>query len=104
VTVVAIASYRPREGQEEPFLQLLQQQIAVLRAEGLITGKPEYRMLAQDGAIIEVFEWVSFEAKQRARETDAVMLGWDRYFELADVVPLAALEEAGKPFAAFETI
>jgi quinol monooxygenase YgiN len=62
--IIAIASYLPKKGKEKKFLRLLKNHIPTLRAEGLISDKDAYRMQAENGTIIEVFEWKSSKAKK----------------------------------------
>jgi hypothetical protein len=66
--LIAIASYRPQKGMEKKFLRLLKNHIPILRAEGLISDRDIYCMKAENGTIIEVFEWKSSKAKKKAHE------------------------------------
>ena len=102
--IVAIATYRPKPGKEHDFLRLLQTHIPTLRAQNLICEAPAYTMRSTNGTILEVFEWVSDEAKGKAHESPAVMNCWNQFFPLADIVSLESLEEAKAPFASFERI
>jgi quinol monooxygenase YgiN len=104
MSMIAIASYKPKPGSEDAFLELLKQHIPTLRAEGLVTDGPTYAMRANDGTIIEVLEWRSAKAKQQAHKNDAVMQVWNQFFELADITSLDTLQEVSQPFAAFEAL
>lgn len=59
-------------------------------------------MKAKDGTVVEVFEWVSAEAVQKAHEHPDVMAMWGRYEEACTYVPLTELEETRQLFASFE--
>jgi quinol monooxygenase YgiN len=102
--LVAIACYRPKPGQEEALLAVLREHLSVLRAEGLVTDQAPYLMRAQDGAILEVFEWISEEAKDRAHRSETVGRLWQKFFDSAEFPPLAEIEEARRSFASFVSI
>jgi hypothetical protein len=102
--IVAIASDRPKAGQEVAFQELLKKHIPTLRAQGLLTDAPAYASRSANGTILEVFEWKSQEAKDKAHENKAVMDCWNQFFGLAEIVALNSLEEAKAPFASFERI
>jgi hypothetical protein len=61
-------------------------------------------MRAQDGTIVEVSEWFSWEASERAHENAAVMSRWNRFFDLADMACLDTLQETAEPFAACSAV
>lgn len=100
--IVAIAGYRPKKGKERKFLQLLKSHIPTLRAEGLISDKDAYRMQAENGTIIEVFEWKSSKSKRQAHKNENVMKIWNQFFDLADLVGIGTLKEAKEAFASFK--
>jgi quinol monooxygenase YgiN len=104
MSMIAIASYKPKRGKEAAFPELLRQHIPTQRAEGLVSDRPTYLMHARDGTIIEVFEWLSSGAKQQAHQSDAVMHLWKQFSDLADITSLDTVTESHQPFAAFETL
>lgn len=85
-------------------MDLLESHIPTLRKEGLVSDKETFSMQSENGTIIEIFEWMSLEAKSRAHESEAVMNIWSRFDGLADIVSLNSLEETSRPFAAFKAI
>ncbi|HEY9722894.1 MAG TPA: hypothetical protein V6D47_12860 [Oscillatoriaceae cyanobacterium] len=101
---VAIAVYRPHQGQEKALTRLVNEHQARLRALHLITGHPAIVMRAKDGALVEVFEWRSDDAKRHAHEDPEMVRIWRDMSEVADFPPLAALEESQAPFASFATV
>ena len=55
---------------------------------------------AQDGTIVEVFEWAVGGVEQ-AYTNPVVMKLWERYAAACDIVPLTSLAEAATMFASF---
>ncbi len=101
---MAVATYRPKDGQEQEFLKLLKTHVLILRKQGLVSRRQAYAMRSKNGTIIEVFEWVSEQAKRSAHKDPVVMACWNQFFALADLVSLDSLEETKSPFAGFERI
>jgi len=99
-----IAAYRPKGGRERQLLELVRRHADVLRAEGLITDLPAYAMRAADGTMIEVFEWSSNAAIERAHASPAVQALWAEFGTACDYVPVASLAEAQKVFSEFEAL
>jgi hypothetical protein len=58
---------------------------------------------AQDGTIVEVFEWAAGET-ERAHSNPAVLALWSRCAAACDFVPLATLPEAATMFASITPI
>ena len=100
--IVVICSYRPKPGDEDKFLALLKKHQPALRAEGLITNRAPIFMKSSDGAVLEIFEWVSEDASRGAHANTKIGPIWDTMAEVADFVPLASVEQAQTPFAHFE--
>ena len=99
-----IAAYRPKPGREERLLSAVRRHAGVLRAEGLISERPPYVMRAGDGTVVEVFEWLSTAAIERAHSNPAVQALWAEFGEACDYVPVAALAEAARVFSEFEAL
>lgn len=99
-----IAAYRPKPGQEEALLRELRDHLAVLRREGLVTDRPPYLMRATDGTVLEVFEWRSSEAVERAHRNPAVLEMWSRFEAVCEYVAPADIDEARTPFPEFGAI
>jgi hypothetical protein len=59
---------------------------------------------AKDGALVEIFEWCSAEAIERAHGNPAVQALWSRFGACCDYVPLASLPEAQQLFSPFELV
>jgi hypothetical protein len=102
--VVVIACYRPREGKDEELLSLVREHVLSLREVGLVTDRASIAMRASDGTVLEVFEWASAGAIDRAHTDPAVQDLWRRFEEVCDFVPLAEVPGASAPFPGFEPI
>jgi uncharacterized glyoxalase superfamily protein PhnB len=96
-----IASFRPKPGQEAALLAVVREHVPTLRRLGLATIRPTYAMKAADGTIVEVFEWMSAEAIERAHSHPAVLAMWERFAAACSYVSLTDLAEAAHPFAEF---
>jgi hypothetical protein len=101
---IVIACYRPKPGKKAALQSLILDHVATLRAEGLVTEREPITMEAQDGTIVEVFEWVSSAAIESAHINAAVLKMWDQYTEVCDYVPVAEVPEAANMFAEFAPI
>jgi hypothetical protein len=102
--MLVIAIYRPYPGTaREVVLDLIRSHNATLRVEGLITDRPAILAEAEDGALLEIFEWKP-GASQRAHEHKAVQKIWKRMGDVAEFAPLISLQEAEAQFPAFKPI
>ena len=101
---ISIACYRPKPGRDADLLQLTREHIPILRKERLVTDRAPYAMRAKDGTIVEVFEWESDDAIDRAHRNPEVAKLWERYAAVCDYVSLSTLAEAQDMFAGFEPI
>jgi quinol monooxygenase YgiN len=104
VGVLSIAAYRPRKGKETQLLDAVADHMKVLRAENLVTNRPAHVMRAEDGTIVEVFEWKSDEAIEQAHSNPQVAKLWERFNEACEYVPLATIPECSELFANFEPL
>jgi hypothetical protein len=101
---IVIAVYRPKPGMERQLLAAVGRHMPVLRAEGLITDRPAQVMRAADGSVVEVFEWISPAAIERAHASPAVQALWAEFGAACDYVPVASLPEAQRVFSEFEAL
>ncbi|MEE8112461.1 MAG: antibiotic biosynthesis monooxygenase [Acidobacteriota bacterium] len=99
-----IACYRPRPGKEARLLELLKEHMPVLRGENLVTDRPSCVMRAGDGTFVEVFEWRSAEAIERAHANETVKAMWKKFEEVCKYEVLANLKEARQPFSPFQPV
>lgn len=96
-----IAAFKPKPGAEAQLLAVVAKHWAVLREQQLASERPRHVMQAGDGTVIEVFEWQSAEAIERAHANPAVLALWAEFEAACDYVPLACLPEAQHPFSEF---
>ena len=101
---IAIPVYRPKAGHEDALLAAVRDHLKVLRAEGLATDRVPIVMRAKDGSILEVFEWRSAEAIERAHSNPEVQKLWARFETACEYVSLGTLTETNNLFAEFEPI
>ena len=99
-----IVAYTPHPGCAGALQALLARHRDVLAAENLITERPAYQMQAESGAIVQVFEWQSREAIERAHGNPAVQALWAEFARVCDYTPLAQLHESSELFAEFDAL
>ena len=101
---MVIAVYRPNEGLTAELLDCVRDHLPLLRAQGLVTDREPVIMQAEDGSLIEIFEWRSEAAVEQAHNNPAVLALWERFGACCNYTPLAGLEESHHPFAHFRRI
>ena len=101
---MVIAAYRPLdESRRKPLRELVRMHNTTLRVEGLITDRPAQLLEAADGTLLEIFEWKPGAAKV-AHDHPAIQRLWKKMEEVAEFVPLIALQEAETPFPHFKAV
>jgi len=103
-SLVFMALYRPKPGNEDELKEVLKVHIPTLREEELITDRELLTLQAEDGTIIEIAEWRSTEAIEKAHQSAAVMAVWDKIGSLAELTSLSTLAEAKQPFPNFKLL
>ncbi len=98
---IVIVAYKPKPGKAEALKALTKTHVPRLRKEELVTDREAIMMEAADGTIVEVFEWLSDEAIQKAHSNPEVLKMWGEYAEVCDYVPLNTLSESSMMFAGF---
>lgn len=98
---IVIVAYRPKPGREAALEALMRRHYERLHHEGLVTDRTPVLMRAGDGTIVEVFEWRSKEAMERAHDNPRVQKMWAEYGETCEYVPLAEVPETRQLFAEF---
>src|SRR5471030_474503 len=101
---IVIVAYKPKPGKAEALKELTKTHVLRLKKEGLVTGREPVMMETADGTIIEVFEWLSSEAIEKAHTNPKVQKMWGEYAAVCDYVPLNSLSEAGNLFAEFTAV
>jgi quinol monooxygenase YgiN len=101
---VFMALYRPKPGKENELKEVLKVHIPVFREERLLTNRELLTLQAEDGTIIEIAEWKSSEAIDKAHQSEKVMAVWDKIGAAAELTNLSSLTEAQYPFPNFKAI
>jgi quinol monooxygenase YgiN len=99
-----IVAYTPKPGCAEQLVNLVRKHVQILRAQKLVTDRQPYAMQAQDGTIVEVFEWTSAAAIEAAHTNPAVHALWAEFGEVCEYRPLANLAECSRMFAEFDAV
>lgn len=104
-TETVIAAYRPKPGKAQELRRLIGAHRRALAGASLITERPTLLLRARsDGTLLEIFEWVSAKAADKAHEHPAIRAIWNKLAGVADFIPLSAVSEASKAFSHFEAI
>lgn len=98
---IVIATYKPKPGKEKILDRLVKDHVNVLRNCGYATLRTPMIMKSADGTIVEVFEWISKNAIEEAKQNKDVLEYWDRYKEVCDIIPVSNLIEANTSFSEF---
>ena len=101
---MVIVAYRPREGRRSQLVELVRGHVPALRALGLATERPSVSMTAANGTIVEVFEWVSASAVERAHTHETIKTMWGKFAEVCEYEMLSNLPECQHPFSEFEPL
>jgi hypothetical protein len=101
---VAIAAYKPRPGKQAELLAVVAKHWRVLASQQLVSDRPRYVMRARDGTVVEIFEWRSAEAIEKAHSNPAVEALWFEFEAACEYVPLASVAELQGLFSEFEPL
>jgi hypothetical protein len=101
---MVIACYRPKPGKDSQLLELMKSHVPILHQQGLVTDRPSIAMRAQDGTIVEVFEWKSVEATQEAHTNPAVQAMWKQFEDACTYEVIGNLPEAKQLWSGYVPI
>jgi hypothetical protein len=101
---VVIACYKPKPGREAELLDLVRNHLTPLRAEGLVTDRKPIIMRAADGALVEVFEWISQETIAAAHTNPVVLELWKKFEAVCSYEIPASLPEVHNLWSNFEPV
>ncbi len=99
---IVIAGYKPKAGKAQALHQLMREHLSVLKDQGLVTDRASIMMEAKDGTIIEVFEWRSQTAIDKAHTNPEVLKMWEKYAEVCEYIPVGQVEETASLFSGFK--
>jgi len=102
---MVIAMYRPKPGREAALAKLVAAHHRQLLEWGFATKrKPLVLRSVKDGTILEIFEWKSAKAVEKAHSDPRIHEMWGRYDAVCRYVSLGDLAEAKGPFPHFEIV
>jgi hypothetical protein len=101
---IVLVVYRPVKGREEALKALVKKHHSVLIAHGLATSRTPVIMSAEDGSIIEVFEWKSADAIREAHANTEITRLWQEFSEVCTYEKPAHLPEFHNLFPEFEPV
>lgn len=101
---VVVVAMRPKPECDGRLEALIEDHVGILREEGLATDRAPVVMRAADGTFIEVFEWASADAIEKAHDNPRVTELWGRFAEVCDFIPAGELQEFGDLFSEFAPV
>ena len=102
--MIAIGAYRVHQGNEEIFLEVLRQDLATMRDEGLISDWPGMILKAGPGVFLQIVEWADDDAPARSSGNERVMAVWTKKRTLAEYLSLSQVPGAERLFPSFEEL
>jgi hypothetical protein len=63
---IVVVVHRPFKGQEQEVLDIVRHHLPILRGQGFVTDRKPIVMRSKEGCIVEILEWVSREAIEKA--------------------------------------
>ncbi|SRR5690606_2420981 len=102
--VIVIAAHRPKPGQDNDLLACVKDHMPTLRSQGLITDRAPVFARAEDGTVIEIFEWKSQEAIDEAHCNPVVQELWQRFAQCSQYIAPAEVPGFTNPFPGLEPI
>ena len=101
---IVFAVYKPRDGGDAALRKLVAEHIPTLQRLNLTTDRASVLVRSSNGAYIEMFEWVSDEAAERAHDHPEVARIWEAMEKVAEFKSLASLPEASTAFSHYEPV
>ncbi len=98
---VVIAMYRPKEGKLTELEALVKKHFSTLKEYGLTTEQAPFIGRSGDGSILEIFEWASRSAAEKAHDHPAVAKIWEAMAVVCEFGRLEQLAEAKNRFPHF---
>jgi hypothetical protein len=104
LTRITIACYQPKDGKGEALKTLVKEHLPILYGQQLVTDRKAIIMEAKNGTLIEVFEWISDEAIEKAHSNPAVLALWAKFNEVCDYVAPDTMEGCKHIFSGFRAV
>jgi hypothetical protein len=101
---IVIAVYKPLPGKAKDLEQVVRKHTVILREENLVTDRKPIIMKAQDGSVVEIFEWNSPDAIQSAHTNPVVLKLWEEFNAVCSYQKPSDVQEFHNLFSEFEPI
>ena len=98
---VVIAMYRPKAGKASELDVLVKRHFPILKEYGLTTERAPFIGRAEDGTVLEIFEWASPKKAKQAHDHPAVAQIWEAMAMVCEFGKLEQLPEAKNMFPHF---
>lgn len=102
--IISVVRYKPKPGKDYELRKIIKGRLPLLRSLKLSTKRMPVHMIAGDGSIIEVSEWVSEKAIEKAHGLPRVLAMWERFDAVCTYETLGSLKESAEMFASFKAI
>jgi len=103
-TEIVIAMYRPHAGKTDQLCGLIREHVPTLRRLELATDRAPIVMQAENGTVLEIFEWATPDAARLAHEHPEVGRIWEAMGQISDLVTLDTLDEKATRFPHFSPL
>lgn len=101
---IVIALYKPKDGKDAATRKLARGHQAMLKDLDLVGPMPATLIAADDGTILEVFQWKDQAAVEASHKSDVVQAYWQAMADVCDFGVLSDLAEAQKTFPHFQLL
>jgi hypothetical protein len=101
---IALILYSPRKDREQELVEMLQNNIPVMRKLGLVTDREQIIARTKDGSILQVFEWKSEDSQDQAMAHPVCQEMWLKVGNISEFQKPAVLAEFNEVFSMFETL
>jgi hypothetical protein len=101
---LVIVAYKPKPGHEAELHDCVRNHVPTLQKLGLATAKTPFIGRNADGTMVEVFEWESPTAIEKAHVDPTVQAMWERFGACCDFLPIGQVPEASQLFSEFATL
>lgn len=101
---IAIIVFKPRKDKDQELIELMLENIPILRKLGLVTYREQIIAKAKDGSIVQIFEWVDEDSYERAQALPLVQEIWMKTSKISDFQKPISIDEFQEPLSMFDTV
>ncbi|MBE2218422.1 MAG: hypothetical protein IAE90_09475 [Ignavibacteria bacterium] len=102
--IFVIAVFKPKAGKDEALKRIVLEHVPTLQSLGLATAPPAHIMESSNATIVEVFEWVSADAIEKAHSHPVVLEMWKKFEEVCEYGTISELDESRMMFPGFKPV